>query len=153
MHIIRRRQPQERDNTLWPSAWNTGWPYSAWTNEGLWETLGYDQRTFVPAADVRDTKDAVIISLDLPGVEQQDVDVSVDGDTLTIKGERHAESEQKDDAIYRIERSYGAFQRSFTLPHTVDPEQVKASYKDGVLRVMLPKRQNAQARRITIDQA
>ena len=114
---------------------------------------------FQPSIDVSETEKIITIKADLPGVEQKDIDVTLVGDQLTIKGEKKTESEQKADdkgcTFHRIERSYGAFQRTMTLPFDVDPTKVDAKFRDGVLTVILPKPPEVQkqSRRIEVKSA
>jgi len=103
--------------------------------------------------DIHETKDSFLLMAELPGVKQEDVEVSVEGDTLTLKGERKRETEVKEDQYHRIERSYGRFERSILLPSVVDPNRVKATYRDGVLEVQLPKKEEAKPKEIKVEVA
>jgi HSP20 family protein len=102
-----------------------------------------------PRLDVAEDEKAVTLTAELPGVNEKDIDVSLVGDQLTIKGEKRSEHEEKKDVeghvVHRTERSYGAFQRTITLPYQIDPNRVSADFKDGVLRIMLPKPPDAVA--------
>jgi HSP20 family protein len=104
-----------------------------------------------PRVDVAEDEKAVTLTAEVPGVNEKDIDVSLVGDQLTIKGEKRSEHEEKKDVqghvVHRTERSYGAFQRTITIPYQVDPEQVSAQFKDGVLTVTLPKRPDAVAQK------
>lgn len=106
--------------------------------------------TFVPAVDVQETAEAYVFHADLPGVSQKDVKVSVMGDALTIRGERQQESKEKEANYHRIERVRGNFERTFTLPVPVRADLVKASFKDGVLEIAVPKAEEAKPREIEI---
>jgi HSP20 family protein len=101
-----------------------------------------------PRIDVSETEKEVVFSAELPGVEEKDIDVSLVDDRLTIKGEKKSEHEDQQDqnghVVHRIERSYGSFQRTMTVPYAVNPEQVSADFKDGVLKIRLPKPEDAQ---------
>ena len=108
---------------------------------------------FVPAVDVYEDEKKVVLKLEVPGIEEKDLDVSVEKNTLTVKGERKFESEEKEENFHRIERRYGSFFRSFTLPSTVDTEQVQASYNAGVLKLELAKKPEAQPKQIKINVA
>jgi HSP20 family protein len=108
---------------------------------------------FVPAVDVFEDEKKVVLKLEVPGIEEKDLDVSVEKNTLTVKGERKFESEEKEENFHRIERRYGTFFRSFTLPSTVDTEQVQASYNAGVLKLELAKKPEAQPKQIKINVA
>ena len=99
----------------------------------------------VPAVDVTEDEKGYTIAAELPGIDEKDLDVSLTGDALTIKGEKHAEKEERDKNYYVSERSYGSFRRSFALPENVDRNAVGASFAKGVLTVTLPK--TAQARK------
>ncbi len=106
---------------------------------------------FAPAADIHENAEAFVIRLDLPGVSQKDVKVSIMGDTLTIRGERkHEENRDKDNVHYR-ERMFGSFERTFTLTAPVRSDQVKATYRDGVLEVRVPKAEEARTREIEVQ--
>src|ERR1700730_17731774 len=97
-------------------------------------------RPWSPATDIIETENELILKVDLPDVHLNDIDVQVENQTLTIKGERHFERDDNNKGFHRIERSYGTFVRSFTVPSTVDTEKVAADYKNGVLTVRLPKK-------------
>jgi HSP20 family protein len=109
------------------------------------------QTPFAPPVDIEERADEFIVRADLPGVSQKDVKVSLLGDTLTIRGERKAETEKKEGTAHRIERVYGSFERSFTLGSSVRADQVKASYKDGVLEIRVPKAEEARLREIQVQ--
>jgi len=104
-----------------------------------------------PALDVYDSKDAFEVTCELPGMKKEDIDISVNEGILTISGERKQELEQQEGQTFRSERYFGKFQRSVTLPAAVNAEKVTASYKDGVLRVALPKAEEAKARHIEVS--
>jgi HSP20 family protein len=106
---------------------------------------------FVPAVDVYEDEKAVVLKLEVPGIEEKDLDVSVENHTLTVKGERKMEKEEKEENFHRIERRYGSFFRAFTLPTTVDTENVQASYNAGVLRLELKKKPEAQPKQIKVN--
>ncbi|HHT9120465.1 MAG TPA: Hsp20/alpha crystallin family protein [Candidatus Hypogeohydataceae bacterium YC41] len=105
---------------------------------------------WAPAVDVVETPDTVIVRAELPGIDPKDVDISVSGDTLTIKGEKKEEKEEKGKTFYRMERSYGAFVRSIELPTPVEADKAKADYKNGVLEITLPKVEQVKAKKIPI---
>lgn len=111
------------------------------------------QRPWSPAVDIMETDDAVILKADLPEVDPKDVDIQIENDTLTLKGERKFEKEQKGVGYHRIERGYGSFARYFTLPETVDTEKVKAEYKSGVLTITLPKKEVAKPKAVKVEVA
>jgi HSP20 family protein len=107
--------------------------------------------SFVPAVDIYEDVDKLILKLDIPGMEEKDLDVSVEGHTLTVKGERKFEAEEKEENFHRIERRYGSFFRVFTLPSAVETENVAASYNAGVLKLELKKKPEAQPKQIKIN--
>jgi len=106
---------------------------------------------FVPAVDIYEDDKKVMLKLEVPGIEEKDLDVSVENNTLTVKGERKFEKEEKEENFHRIERRYGSFFRAFTLPSTVDTEHVAASYNAGVLKLELLKKPEAQPKQIKIN--
>jgi HSP20 family protein len=106
--------------------------------------------SFVPAVDVYEDDKKLLLKLEVPGVEEKDLDVSVENHTLSVKGERKFEKEEKEENFHRIERRYGSFFRAFTLPNTVDTENVQASYNAGVLKLELKKKPDAQPKQIKI---
>lgn len=105
---------------------------------------------WTPAVDVYDDKDKYVVRAELPGLKKEEINVSLDGNTLNISGERKQEDERKEGDNYRAERYFGRFQRSLTLPGGVDPSKVQASYKDGVLTVTLPKSEEAKPKQIQV---
>jgi HSP20 family protein len=109
------------------------------------------QAGFAPPVDIEEHADAFVVRVDLPGVSQKDVKVSLLGDTLTIRGERKSERERNDGTVHRVERVTGAFERSFTLGASVRADQVKATSRDGVLEVRIPKAENAREREIEVQ--
>ena len=112
------------------------------------------ERGWMPAVDVYETEDhAMVVSAELPGLDNKDVTVTFDSGVLTIAGERKRDTEIDRDRLYRSERAFGTFRRSFTVPRTVDAAAVTAEHKDGMLRVRLPLKEEAKSRRITVDAA
>ncbi len=107
--------------------------------------------TWAPVLDMHETKDEVVLNFELPGVSDKDVSLSITGDLLTLKGERTANHELKDENAYRAERIYGKFERSVQLPMPVQADKVKATYRDGVLEVKLPKADEVKPKAIKID--
>ena len=110
----------------------------------------YISGSWMPSVDVRETKDALEIAAELPGLEPKDVEVSVENGILTLKGGRQFEKATEGETYHRVERAYGSFERSFSLPTNVDPEKVKAVYRHGVLHLTLPKREEAKPKSISI---
>lgn len=105
---------------------------------------------FSPQFDVKETKDAYMFKADIPGIREQDVEVTLTGTRLTVSGKREQEKEEKGETYYACERSYGAFTRSFTLPEGADAEHVKAELKDGVLTIVLAKKPELQPKKIDV---
>ena len=110
----------------------------------------YISGSWMPAVDVRESKDALEISTELPGIEPKEVEVCVENGVLTLKGSRQFEKATEGETYHRVERAYGSFERSFSLPTNVDPERVQAVYRHGVLHLTLPKREEAKPRSISI---
>lgn len=104
-----------------------------------------------PAMDVMESDEEIVLKAELPGIELKDVEVLIKDNILTLRGERKFEKEEEKENYHRIERSYGAFQRSFTLPSTVEQDKVKAKMKDGVLEVRLPKAKGEKSKKIEIE--
>ena len=109
--------------------------------------------SFVPAVDIYEDSQKLVLKLEVPGIDQKDLDVRVENDTLTVRGERKFEAEEKEQNFHRIERSYGSFFRAFTLPATVDAANVAANYTNGVLKLELKKKAEAQPKQIKINVA
>jgi len=107
--------------------------------------------SFVPAVDVYEDDKKVVLKLEVPGIEEKDLDVRVENHTLTVKGERKFEKEEKEENFHRIERRYGSFYRAFSLPSTVDTENVDAKYENGVLKLELKKKPEAQPKQIKVN--
>jgi len=106
-----------------------------------------------PLMDVVETKDGITLKVEVPGIKQEDINISLEDSTLTVKGERKHESEVNEEGYTRFERSYGSFERSVILPLTVDANRVKATYKDGVLEIQLPKKEEARPKAIKVEAA
>ena len=121
------------------------WPAS---QSGSSESLATG--SFVPAVDVYEDGQKVVVKLEVPGIKQDDLDVRVENNTLTVKGERKFESEEKEENFHRIERRYGSFVRSFAIPQTVDTESVTANYEAGVLTVTLSKKAEVKPKQVKI---
>jgi HSP20 family protein len=103
-----------------------------------------------PSVDIYENKDQIVLEAELPGMNREDFDLSIENNVITLRGERRFEKKEESDNYHRVERSYGSFTRSFTLPQTVTAEGASAEYRNGVLRVTLPKREEIKARRIEI---
>jgi HSP20 family protein len=105
---------------------------------------------WMPAVDVSETKDSLIVKAEIPGMESKDIDISLSGDLLTIKGEKKQKTEEKKENYHRIETHYGAFSRTIRVPVPVNSEKIKASYDNGVLKITLPKKEEVKAKQIEI---
>ena len=116
--------------------------FPAWSEE-----RGY---AWMPAVDMVEEKDEIVVKADLPGLDQKDIEVTVQDSTLTIRGERKEEKEEKKEDYYYAERSYGAFVRSLPLPNGVEADKVKATFKKGVLEVRMPKAKEAKGKTVEI---
>jgi HSP20 family protein len=108
-------------------------------------------RPWAPAVDIFENENNIVLKAELPGVDPKDVEVRVEDNTLYLKGERKFEKETKEENYHRVERSYGSFARSFALPSSIDAEKVAADYKDGLLTLTLPKREEAKPKTIKIN--
>lgn len=118
-----------------------------------WPTLGENgsvTSAWVPAVDISENKEGVRITVELPGVQPADVKLSVENSVLTVRGEKRSLHEEKTDRLHRYERQYGSFERTFSLPSTVDVERIEARYDNGVLTVELPKAEKAKPKTIEI---
>lgn len=131
---------QDRMNRMFDGGYRGG-------NEEDWALGG----SWAPAVDIYEKDGNIVLKAELPGVDPKDVDVRVENNLLTLRGERKFDNEVKRDNYHRVERSYGAFSRSFTLPNVVDTGNIKAEYRDGVLHMTLPKREEAKPRQIQIN--
>jgi len=124
----------------------------------LFRTLNEDDSpvaaaSFVPAVDIYEDAQKLVLKLEVPGIDEKDLDVRVEDDTLTVRGERKFEAEEKEQNFHRIERSYGSFFRAFTLPSTVNTEAIDAKYNAGVLKLELKKKPEAQPKQIKVTVA
>jgi len=106
--------------------------------------------TFVPPVDVYEDEQTLVLKMEIPGINEEDLKVSLEDNTLTVTGERKFEKEEKEENFHRIERRYGSFTRTFRLPSTVDPEKVEAGYDKGILKLTLAKRAEAKPKQIKI---
>ena len=107
--------------------------------------------TWAPAVDIYETPNELVVKADLPDVNEKDIDIRVENNLLTIRGERKFEKSVSEENYLRVERTYGAFSRSFSLPNTVNPEAIQAEYKNGVLTVNLPKREESKPRQVKVN--
>ncbi len=115
-----------------------------------WPMPTAEQSAWIPALEVYEKEDKYTVRIEAPGIKEEDIDISVLGDTLTIKGERKAESEVKDEDYHRCEFCYGNFYRTITLPTAVKADKVEANYQDGILEVSLPKAAETKLKKITV---
>jgi HSP20 family protein len=137
---------QERMNRLFDESFRARTGATA-GQEDEWALGG----SWAPAVDIYEQDGNIVLKAELPGVDPKEVDIRVENNTLTLRGERKLDHEVKRDNFHRIERAYGAFSRSFTLPNVVDTDKIKAEVKEGVLKVVLPKREEAKPKQISIS--
>jgi HSP20 family protein len=156
--IVRRQNPG--NNAALPSVFSEWDPFRLMDSLLRWEPYQEvaaarrgDQVAFVPHFDVKETKDAFHFKADLPGVSENDIDISLSGNQLMITGKREAEQQQTGENFFMMERSYGSFTRSFALPTTADVDKIKADLRNGVLTIELPKRAESQPRKIAVKSA
>jgi HSP20 family protein len=108
------------------------------------------EREWTPSLDMSETKDNFVVKTEVPGIDAKDIDISLTGDVLTIKGEKKQEKEEKEEDYHLIERGYGSFSRSVRLPAEVESSEIKAAYKNGVLTITLPKSEKVKAKEVKI---
>lgn len=131
---------QDRMNRIWGSVYDRG--HEDVTSRGAW----------LPPVDIYETEGReIVLKAEVPGLRREDIDLSVENSTLTIKGERRRDEGVRDEQYHRVERAYGSFSRSFTLPNTIDAGAVRAEYRDGVLTITLPVREEARPRQIQVE--
>ena len=116
----------------------------------IWRRLPAEQMAWAPNIDVFEKGDKLVVKAEIPGMKEDEIHVSVEGDMLTIRGEKKTESEVKEEDYYRCERSYGSFFRSVSLPSTVDASKVEADYEEGVLEVTLPKKPELKRKKVAV---
>src|SRR5438093_5687726 len=145
MTVLTRWEPfrefttlQDRMNRLFRDSFSEG-------QESLTTT------TFAPPVDVYEDEHNVTLKIEVPGIDEKDIDVRIENNTLTVHGERKFEKEEKEENYRRVERQYGSFTRSFTLPNTVDPEKAQAHYDKGILKVRLAKKAEAKPKQIKVN--
>jgi HSP20 family protein len=119
------------------------------SGEGRDESLSTS--SFAPAVDVYEDEHTVTLKIEVPGIDEKDIDIRLENNTLTVHGERKIEKEEKEENYRRVERQYGSFTRTFTLPTTVDSEKVSANYDKGVLKIALPKKAEAKPKQIKVN--
>jgi HSP20 family protein len=106
---------------------------------------------FIPPVDVYEDDHNIVLKVEVPGIDQKDIDIRLENNVLTVRGERKFEKEEKEENYQRVERRYGSFSRSFTLPNTVDTDNVNADYENGVLKITLSKRAEAKPKQIKVN--
>jgi len=121
----------------------------SYSGEGRDEAL--TTSSFAPPVDVYEDEHQVSLKIEVPGIDEKDIDVRVENNTLTVHGERKIEKEEKEENYRRVERQYGSFTRTFTLPQTVDTDNVSATYEKGVLKIALPKKAEAKPKQIKVN--
>jgi HSP20 family protein len=131
---------QDRINRIFQESVNRGGSDEALTTSN-----------FAPPVDVYEDEHNISLKIEVPGIDEKDINVSIENNTLTVRGERRLEKDEKEENFQRIERMFGSFTRSFTLPNTVDPEQVTAHYEKGVLKIRLSKRAEAKPKQIKVS--
>jgi len=131
---------QERVNRIFRESYSPETPEEALTTSN-----------FAPPVDVYEDEHNITLKIEVPGIDEKDMDVSIENNTLTVRGQRRFEKDEKEENFQRVERTYGSFTRSFTLPNTVDTEQVSAHYDKGVLRIRLAKRAEAKPKQIKVN--
>ena len=144
MTVLTRREfstLQDRVNRIFRESYSSP--------EGPEETL--TTTSFAPLVDVYEDEHNITLKIEVPGIDEKDIDVSIENNTLAVHGQRKFEKEEKEENFQRIERHYGSFTRSFTLPTSVDPEQVSAHYDKGVLKIRLAKKAEAKPKQIKVN--
>ena len=131
---------QDRMNRLFRESYSPEGPEEALTTT-----------SFAPPVDIYEDEHNITLKLEVPGIDEKDIDVRIEGNTLTVHGERNIEKEEKEENFRRIQRHYGSFPRSFTLPSSVDPGQVSAHYDKGVLKINLAKKAEAKPKQIKVN--
>jgi len=131
---------QDRMNRLFRESYSPEGPEEALTTT-----------SFAPPVDIYEDEHNITLKVEVPGIEEKDIDVRIENNTLTVHGERKIEKEEKEENFRRVERQYGSFTRSFTLPSSVDPEQVTADYDKGVLKIWLAKKTEAKPKQIKVN--
>ena len=115
------------------------------------ETHDQEAGVWLPPVDIMEKGEEIVLKMEIPEVNQKSIDIKMEGNVLTIKGERQLEEGTKREDYHRLERPYGTFSRSFSLPNTVDQEKIKASHDDGILRITLPKKEETKPKQIKVE--
>ena len=143
MTVLTRREfsnLQDRVNRIFRESYSPEGPEEALTTS-----------SFAPPVDVYEDEHNITLKIEVPGIDEKDIDVRIENNTLAVHGERKFEKEEKEENFQRVERHYGSFTRSFTLPNSVDPEQVSAHYDKGVLKIRLAKKTEAKPKQIKVN--
>lgn len=109
--------------------------------------------TWTPSVDIYETENALVLNAEVPGIDEGDIEIKIEDNTLTIKGDRKFEKETKEENYHRIERAYGSFYRSFTLPHYVDQDRIEAEHENGILKITMPKKPELKPRKVKVLKA
>ena len=109
--------------------------------------------SWAPAVDIYETENEIVMTAEIPGIDEKDIEIKIEDNTLTLRGERKFSKETKEENYHRLERSYGTFYRAFTLPNSVDPDNIQAEHENGILRVTMPKKQELKPRTVKILKA
>ncbi len=126
--------------------------YSFWSSPPTTrESRDLGERSWSPRVDVEETDKEISVIAELPGMSKEEIKIDVKNNTLTLSGEKKHEKETKEKSYYHLERRYGSFQRSFMIPSDIDSDKIKASYKDGILKVTLPKTKGSETKRIDVN--
>ena len=133
---------QERMNRVFEDAAVRGWKNDEPSATTSWS----------PAVDIYETDNEIMVQAELPGVDRKDIALQLENNVLTLKGDRRFEKETNQDNYHRIERSYGGFSRAFTIPTIVDEDKIRADYRDGILKIALPKKEQVKAKQIKIGE-
>ncbi len=134
------QERMNRMNRLFRESFSPEGPEEALTTTG-----------FAPLVDIYEDEHNITLKIEVPGIDEKDIDVRIENNTLTVHGERKIEEEEKEENFRRVERQYGSFTRSFTLPTTVDPEKVSANYDKGILKISLAKKAEAKPKQIKVN--
>jgi HSP20 family protein len=133
---------QERMNRVFEDAAVRGWKNDEPSTTTSWS----------PAVDIYETDSEIMVQAELPGVDRKDIALQLENNVLTLKGDRRFEKETNQENYHRIERSYGGFSRAFTIPTIVDEDKIRADYRDGILKIALPKKEQVKAKQIKIGE-
>ena len=140
-----------KDLFRFPLSWDLDEDFKRVFGEGFGDLSPWRGERFVPAIDVKETDEGYVIEADIPGLRKEDIHIEVTDDVVTLKGERKQEVDKKEKDYHRIERSYGSFRRSIQRPGGFKHDRVDAKFEDGVLRISLPKPEEAKPKRITVN--